>query len=272
MNFKRHDVQEFIEFNLGCLEVSRWKEYLPSLLSLNVDESIKKKLDNCIESDTYSYLYKSIYTFTQALSNISRRNFNWGIVQLYYSCFYAIRTEILLSNHCIVRCKGLYMVENLIGRKFFQIKFNNITGDHQMAIALLKKLKKEQLIMDEILDTELEGDDAYTWLRKHRERSNYQLKNFSDPETDEIFSHIDQYFKSNEVFELLYFYQTSSYEVCFDIDHSIIAIPFKKIQQVKNKINDKYGFNIWENYKHYLYIRNQLHSLGFDKNKIKQFI
>lgn len=271
MNFKRHDVQEYIEYDLGCLDLNNWKSYLPSLLVFTVDSSKKIKLENCIESDIQSYFFKSIYSFVQALSNIQRNNYNWSIVQLYYACFYAIRADVLLSNHCLVRCNGLYMTENQIGEKFQSVRFGNTRGDHQMAIALLKKLKNDHKITDEILDVELEGTDAYSWLMKHRERSNYQTKDFTDPRADELFIHVDNYFQTNTVYELLDFYNNEDYNICFDIDHAAISIPYKKIMQIRNKILAK-GYSTSDSIRHYPYLKKTLLELGLTKQNIKDLL
>lgn len=272
MSFKRHDVQEFIEYDLGCLDVNNWKSYQPSLVSFTVDTSKKANLENCIESDAISYFYKSMYSFVQALNNINRNHYSWSIVQLYYSCFYAIRADILLSNHCIVRCSGLYIAEIQVGQKFKSVRINNTRGDHQLAIALLKRLKNEHKLTDDILDIELEGTDAYTWLMKHRERSNYQLKNFADPDIDELFLHLDNYFKTKTLFELFDFYNQSDYSICFDLDHSVLSIPFKKIMQIKDKIDAKYSLSAPENLKHYSYLKSKLLELGLTKENVKNFI
>lgn len=271
MSFKRHDVQEFIEYDLGCVDLNNWKQYKSGLQVFTVDNTKRVKLENCIESDTLSYFYKSIYSFVQALNNIDKNNYNWSIVQLYYSCFYAIRADILLSNHCIVRCGGLFMVENKAGEQFHSITMN-ARGDHQMAIALLKKLKNEHKITDEILDIDLEGTDAYSWLMKHRERTNYQMKNFVDPEIDILFNHLNNYFKEKTLFELFNFYSQSDYGICFDLDHSILSIPFKKIIQIKEKIIAKHGFHLSGNIKQYIYLKDRLEELGLTKSNFKHFI
>lgn len=272
MSFKRHDVQEYIEYSLGCLDLSKWTNYLTSLSALTIDANIKSKLDNCIESDAYSYFYKSIYSFAQALGNINRNNYNWSIVQLYYACFYAIRADILLSDRCIVRCNGLYIIKNAVGQKFELVRFGKLRGDHQMAIALIKSLKIQRALQDEILDVELEGVDAYSWLMKHRERSNYQVKNFTDPQTDGLFNHVEPYFKNRNIFELLSFYNKSNYTICFDLDHSILSIPFKKIAQVKTKLEARYGFNKLDNIKSNQYVKKMFMDLGLSKEDFKKLI
>nr|WP_315233215.1 hypothetical protein [uncultured Flavobacterium sp.] len=271
MSFKRHDVQEFIEYDLGCLDLNNWKHYKSGLQVFTVNNTKRIRLENCIESDTLSYFYKSIYSFVQALNNIDKNNYNWSIVQLYYSCFYAIRADILLSNHCIVRCGGLFMVENKTGEQFQSITMN-ARGDHQMAIALLKKLKNEHKLTDEILDIDLEGTDAYSWLMKHRERTNYQMKNFVDPEIDVLFNHLNDYFKTKKLFELFNFYSQSDYSICFDLDHSALSIPFKKIMQIKEKIIAKHGLNLSGNIKQYIYLKDRLEELGLTKSNVKSFI
>ena len=272
MNFKRHEVQEYFEQIVGCLDIQNWKNYKTTLTRISIDLEKKSNLDNCIESDIYSYFHKSLYSFVQALSNIHRNNYSWSIVQLYYSCFYAIRADILLSNHCIIRCSGLYLIENDIGEKFNIFTINKVRGDHQLSIALLKKMHSEYKLTDEILDNELEGCDAYTWMMKHRERSNYQLKNFTDPEIDELFIHTSSYFKRKEISDLIAFYNNSDYTICFDLDHSVLSIPFKKIMQIKNKIKDKYPVNTKENTQHYIYIRKKLMEMGMTKSNFEKLI
>lgn len=274
MSSSRHEVQEFIEFKLGCANLLNWTNHKHDLLSFQIDDESRDRLNNCIKSDTYSYFHKAVLSFVQALINIQNSNYNWSIVKLYYCCFYLIRADILLSNYCIVRCGGLYLIKNEVGSTFTPFTQGKIRGDHQMTVALLKKLKNDYSIIDELLDNDLEGSDVYTWLMKHRERSNYQLKDFSDPQIDPLFNHLDNYFKTNNLFDLLSFYKNSNYNISFDLDHAVLSIPFKKILQIKSKIVSKHGTFLCSRqyFNKFFYIRAELSKVSITGRQVKDLL
>lgn len=273
MSFRRHEVQEYIEFSLGCQELSQWTSYKQKLEEFIIGNIEHAKLTNSIQGDSISYFHKSVYSFVQALGNIKRKNYNWSIVQLYYACFYAIRADILLSGHCTVRCGGLYLIENKVGKKFEPFRIGNVRGDHQMAIALLKKMKNDGKLDDSMLGITLETVDVYTWMMKQREASNYQAKNFSDPRIHDHFSHVDNYFCDDDLISLFQFYNSKNYDICVDIDHAILAIPYKKIIQIKDKIFSTYGSLLFRdlephNQQQYRYVKERLIEMGMNKKDV----
>ncbi len=271
-SFKRHDVQEYIEYQLNCFDINNWTSYKQSLINFQIDSTQELEISNCIGSDIQSYYFKSVFTFIQALNNIKRNYFNWAIVQLYYSCFYAIRCDILLSNHIIVRCSGLYLAENFAGNSFSPFTLNKVRGDHQMSIELLKKLKNEHKIIDEILDNNLDDDDAYTWMMKQREKVNYQIKDFHDPNPSNPVDHVYSYFKDDQVFDLLKFYNESDYSICFDLQHSIVSIPFKKIKQIQKKIESSHNIDIKLNIEKVQFMKKNLKHVGITFDEFKSLI
>jgi len=234
-SFKRNDVQVYIENAQNCYDIEKWKECKPKLILWEVKASDMTPLSNCIESDLTSYFFKALESFTQALADIKRGRYSWAVVKLYYSIFYLLRCDILLSNHLIVRCSGLYYLKLNVGNKFLSYNKNNTRGDHQLTISIVKDLHSNGLLLDPILDNKIDAIDAYTWHLSHRERINYQQKNFSEPDVDDVFSHLSQYFIEDRCSELFDFYNTHDYSICFDLDHSILAIPYKKLAQIWRK-------------------------------------
>lgn len=244
MSFKRHDVQEFIEYELGCFDLNQWPTYKSNLELWEVTGNNLQPLGRCMKSDLNSYYFKSVQTFLQAIHEIKQKKYSWAIVKLYYSVFYMLRCDILLANYMLVRCKSLYYTKVENGATLKTFNKNNIRGDHQLTIAFAKKLYDDGEIIDPIFGNQINDENAYLWLMKNRERVNYQMKDFSDPKHDQVLNHIISYFNEEKVSDLLNFYHLNTdYSVCFDLDHSILSIPFKKLLQIHSKIQDKIEYN-----------------------------
>jgi hypothetical protein len=240
-SFKRNDVQVYIENAQNCFDLENWGSYKNIFTNWEISENDIIPLANCVNSDATSYFFKAFESFIQALIDIHRDKQSWAIVKLYYSLFYLLRCDILLSNFMLVRNGGLYFSQMLKNEKFVQFKKGK-GGDHQLTISLIKDLYFQGKIVDPILDNKIDDNDAYTWFMKNRERINYSQKNFSEPDADICFTHLYNYFKQREVLELFEFYNSKDYSICFDLDHSILSIPYKKLVQVLKKGNEKIDF------------------------------
>ena len=238
-NFSRNDVQVYVENAQNCYDKERWSNYKQTFESWQISYNDILPLKNCLESDLTSYFFKAFESFSQALIDIKNHKSSWAIVKLYYSTFYLLRCDILLSNHLIIRCKGMYYSEIIQGKQFIPFVKGKVRGDHQLTIALLKDLHDKGKVIDPILDNELEDVDAYTWLMSNRERINYQQKNFAEPGIDNTLTHINVYFEHNNVNELFEFYNSKDYSICFDLDHSVLSIPYKKMIQIWKKSNGR---------------------------------
>lgn len=239
INFKRNDVQVYIENAQNCYEIEKWSNYKHLFIKWEINNNDISPLTNCLESDLTSYFFKAFESFSQALIDIHNKKYSWAIVKLYYSTFYLLRCDILLSNHLIVRCNGLYYSKINTGNKFTPYIKRKVRGDHQLTISLVKELHQTGQLNDPILDNKIEDVDAYTWLMQNRERINYQQKNFREPNTDSVFSHINNYFESRSLIDLFKFYNSKDYSICFDLDHSILSIPYKKLIQIWKKSNGR---------------------------------
>ena len=175
--------------------------------------------------------------FIADIYEIDNKKYAWSIVKLYYSVFYLLRCEILLSNHIIIRCKTLYYTKIKIGEKPIAFNSNKFKGDHQLTIALEEKLYNSGELSDPILGNKIDDENVYMWFMKHRDRVNYQMKDFSDPYCDPILAHIISYFNRKELIKLFEFYNSNNdYLICFDVDHTILAVPYKKLISVYKRI------------------------------------
>lgn len=266
-NFKRNDVQVYVENAQNCFEKEKWSSYQQNFLKWEIGSIDVNPLNNCLESDLTSYFFKAFESFSQALIDIRNRKHSWAIVKLYYATFYLLRCDILLSNHIIVRNKGLYYSKINQGNKFILYAKGKVRGDHQLTISLMKDLHNSGKLNDPILDNNLEDVDAYTWLMQNRERINYQQKNFAEPEIDNAFTHIFSYFENSNLVELFEFYNSKDYSVCFDLDHSILSIPYKKLIQIWTKSNGRIDIS-GNRIRKIAYCINDLKSLNIKKENI----
>lgn len=266
-SFKRNDVQVYIETAQKCFEIEKWSSYKHLFINWEISKSDLAPLNNCLESDLTSYFFKAFETFSQAIIDIHKKKYSWATVKLYYTVFYLLRCDILLSNYLIVRCNGLYYSKVSEGNKFTQYIRGKIRGDHQLTISLVKELYKNNQLIDPILDNLIEDVDAYTWLMQNRERINYQQKNFVEPGVDYFFHHINDYFYNYKLIDLLKFYNTKDYSICFDLDHSIMSIPYKKLIQIWKKSNGK--IDLSDNYlKKIIFYLEELRSFNFTKSDL----
>ena len=147
-NFSRNDVQVYVENAQNCYDKERWSNYKQTFESWQISYNDILPLKNCLESDLTSYFFKAFESFSQALIDIKNHKSSWAIVKLYYSTFYLLRCDILLSNHLIIRCKGMYYSEIIQGNQFIPFVKGKVRGDHQLTIALLKDLHDKGKVID----------------------------------------------------------------------------------------------------------------------------
>lgn len=272
MNFKRNDVQELIEAELLCFNIEQWASFKPSLEQWRITPQNIEKIKLSAKSDINSYFFKALQSFVQALHEISNKKYAWSIVKLYYTVFYLLRCEILLSNHIMVRCGTLYYAKVSLNEKMISFRPNKLSGDHQLTIGLEEKLYNLAELTDPILGNKIDGKNAYMWFLSNRERVNYQMKDYSDPICDVSLNHIFSYFEDKKLVELFHFYNSKTdYSICFDKDHSLLAIPYKKLISVYKRINSIIITNRDVNDK-LIETRKLLFDLDFQKSDILSLI
>ena len=245
MSFKRNDIQEYIESKCGCTDITKWRSYKQKLRNLNLTQNDVTYIQSQIKNDAVSYWLKAIHSFTQALEGIYAGNSAWSIVKLYYSVFYCLRGELLSNSHLLIRNGSLFCLDLSTETQFTEIK-HKLSGDHQLTIVYYSKLVNDGAIPDLVSSNQIDGINPYEWMLKQRERVNYQMQKFPDPRIDElldktydavVYKNIDALFKQID----------SSFNTdgiyLFDKDYSMIAIPFYKLQILRNQIQ-KFQLNI----------------------------
>ncbi len=235
MSFKRNECQEYIEQAQKCFDRTQWTSYKNKFEKWVISDSVE--LNRCAQSDALSYFIKALMSFSLAIDDLMNKKCSWAIVKFYYSLFYLLRADILLSGHIIVRCNSLYYTKNEPKASFQKLTAGKERGDHGLSIALYKRFHNNGIILDPLLDNNLDGNDVYTWYRKCRERINYSQKDFSEPDISDMLIHVFRnYIDDGGIEELFSFYDSNSYAICFDQDHALLSVPYKKLNQVYNKV------------------------------------
>ena len=272
MNFKRNDVQEFIETDLGCCNLSIWPSYKSALEKWSITSLNINHIRDCVNSDIQSYFLKAFQSFSQALHEIADKKYAWSIVKLYYCIFYLLRCEILLSNHIIIRCKSLYYTQVKLGGSPVVLAPKKFKGDHQLSIALAERLYNQSELNDPILGNKIDGENVYMWFMSHRDRVNYQMKDFSDPQCDPALQHIILYFNENKLLDLFKYYSLCpDFSICFDKDHTLLSVPYLKLVSIYKRISS----NLVLSYKAKVKIVDSLNlllDLGITKRDIQALI
>lgn len=141
--------------------------------------------------DILSYYYKSLLSFCEGLDAVSRKNYTWATVKLYYSVFYGLRCSLLCRDVVMVRAGGnLYRFKIASGVKYAKPKEMN---DHSGTIYTYVDFFQRT---DFFCSNPIEDRNAYFWLKECRDIVNYKDGVFHDPETTSMWENIDENIKS----------------------------------------------------------------------------
>lgn len=212
---------------MGCTDMMQWKSYKASLKAYQLTSNDVGLLNPLLERDATALYIKSLQTFSQALAGLKRGEFAWTLVKMYYSVFYAMRCEMSASSIITVMNGGILYAENKQSATLHSIQGH---GSHQAYINLRKTLPPSAIAHDVLLGNQIDaGEDVYTWMRENRERTNYQMKHFPDPDPDVVLNKVyTDYANLNKLTEAFKLYKTNSL-YCFDIDHATLAVPYTKL-------------------------------------------
>ncbi|MDE6004724.1 MAG: hypothetical protein K2G88_04995 [Oscillospiraceae bacterium] len=242
MSYKRHSVQEYCEAKFRGSKDSEWTSYKSQVASWNINPFEVQELEKANKKDMIANASKALISFIEALTSIDRNHYAWAIVKLYYSIFYSLRFEIMKSRHFLVRCKNVFCGELKESGTIFPLspRKKQEKGDHQLTIALEEQLVSEGLIIDPVLDNKIDDESPYIWMLKQRERINYRIQEFPDPECDDVLLQPSEYIHNKETTKLLKNYiNKTDLSYLFDPGHCMVAVPFFRICCVLNSIDKR---------------------------------
>lgn len=240
MTSKRNATQLYFERKVGCNEIDKWGSYKSKVTDLVLDSLDENKLRGLIIEDAKSYYQKGLISFCEAVYGIKNQRYTWSIVKLYYSTFYLLRADILLSGYYLIRCVSLFYGKAKKSTKLEKFHIPKVRGDHQYTTFFAKKLHEEGKRIDVIQDMLIEDILPYFWLMKQRERVNYQFKEFLDPLVDDILEVPVDYIKTGGEKKLYSLYDNDEHKIyCANEQHACVAIPYNKLKILQKDFSTK---------------------------------
>lgn len=188
--------------------------------------------------DILSYYYKSLLSFCEGLDAVSRKNYTWATVKLYYSVFYGLRCSLLCRDVVMVRAGGnLYRFKIASGVKYTKPKEMN---DHSGTIYTYVDFFQRT---DFFCSNLIEDRNAYFWLKDCRDIVNYKDGVFHDPETTSMWDNINEDIESTGIKKSLSNFVDEKDKYCFLPEYAVLAIPMNRIlivaQEVKNELSEQ---------------------------------
>lgn len=240
MNSDRFQVQQLIEFELGCSDPDQLKQFKSQFESLTVSSELHPRLVSASFDDARGLYFKALLSISEAVLALSRSYHSWAVVKLYYSVFFLTRCVFAARSLAIVKCSGIYTLETTIGaspikRDKGKFKGQDIKGDHKTVLATyVNDLGKN----DKIISNKVGTDTVFEWMMKKREEVHYRAPTFLEPDFQnfEISIHregklafwVDQYLSD---VEFIY---------CFQENHCCLATALQFAQQAKLELTDSF--------------------------------
>lgn len=189
-------------------------------------------ISSALREDALGLLYSAQITFLDALQGISSGYFSWGIVKLYYSSFYAVRS--LLAANSV----SIFYINNkpysLIVHPGHKIrKENGLT--HKVVWNVLINNFSHSVLLGQI-----DAFPAQTWLMNLRETANYRTAKFPDPMVPDCLSTLDTLGLEKAIRT---YSEDTSMLYTFDPDHAVVAFPLECIRKTRVTL-DRLGYKL----------------------------
>lgn len=200
-----------------------------------VEQSDVDLFKDGIHEDIKAFYYKSLLSYVEGLAAVSRKNYTWATIKLYYSFYFGLRCSLLCRNIIIVRAnKHLYYVRIQEKEPIYE-KPAEMT-DHGGTIDIYFKYFKNS---DIICLQKIDDKDAYKWLKDCREIVNYKDAEFHDPNITELWAEIDYDINNTSFKQVLEKYSYKIEQYCSQATTAILAIPTVRIRNVVKDIKNE---------------------------------
>lgn len=184
----------------------------------------------CCYRDAVGFYYNALVSFAQGLYSISKKNYSWASVQLYYSVYYACRATLGFDKYIIIRKGDLFKLKITEAEQTQRLNSRN---DHKMTIDYYKRTYGHT---DYLLSNNIDNIDFYTWIAELREITHYKQKHFKEPDCLNPFNSIASELKSGKMIcNLLEHYSTNWNLYCFQEEYAAIVGPYRLITDAHKK-------------------------------------
>jgi len=184
-------------------------------------------LQASLNSDAADLYYSAWVSFVDAIRGIQVGFYTWSIVKLYYSTFYCFRASLALDGICLFYVNRThYTVRAAAGS---QPKSCDDPGSHKPILNIFGLQKPTPILFSQTIELQTPSD----WLMAKREKANYKLARFEEPDCPSILKFIADIGvrKATEAY-----LSQKDFLYVFDPDHAIVAYPLKALEMTGSKM------------------------------------
>ncbi len=184
----------------------------------------------CCYKDAVGFYYNALVSFALGLHSISKKDYSWASVQLYYSVYYSCRAVLGFDKYILIRKGDLFKLKIKDAERTQKSSSRN---DHKATIDFYKSIYGQT---DYLLSNNIDNVDFYTWIATIREITHYKQNHFKEPDHLNIFDIIVSDLKSGKMIgELLEKFSTNWNLYCFQEEYAAITGPYHLLIDVHQK-------------------------------------
>jgi hypothetical protein len=229
INFNRYRAQLRCESILNSTTPEEWQNADFQNLILNASQA--SLLTNDLIDDSKDLYYKGILSFFEALKSINEGLFSWATVKAYYSIYYFLRSTMATYGVALIRQKSLYYLKVSDGQSPVKKTNKKYNSDHSGTINHYIDLFSSDILLSQ----EIDSVNSYDWMMGKREQINYRERTFNEPNHCDFWDYIANQVNIGRFDRLIQDYFNDPYLLCFQEEHAIIAIPFKRAILTRNR-------------------------------------
>ena len=197
------------------------------VINYSFSSSEKNSLIEERKTDTKGLIFKGLISIIIALEKFKNNYYSWPTVNLYYSCFYLLKSSLCSRNVFLFRKeRDMYYIDIDAKDKLTKVPSQH-KSDHNASIYLFKLMFSNTDILQ---SNSINNKHSYEWLRTKREEVNYKYPTFLEPQCPKFCQEIVKNSSSTKFIRLVKKYiEDEDIIYAFQEDHAILALPLKRL-------------------------------------------
>lgn len=233
MSFERHRSQVYCESIIGCTTIDEWSQKRSDWESHVLDASEAAKLRSFLIADACAMLYKGTLSISEAIFGLSKYQFSWSTVKLYYGMFYLLRCSMAMRGYSIIMNRGHYLIHAAPNEKPRKLTGDFYRSTHDCVIQSYIDLYHAQ---DELLTNTIDDQKPYLWMKDRREQVNYRERQFHDPNYPDFMETIFGFVEQKTISHWVKKYAFGDVLYCFLDDHAVLALPIRLLVRTRSEM------------------------------------
>ncbi len=240
ISFNRNGAQVYYESLIGVNNPSELRSHSNDFKNHRLTQAEANRLTNVLKDDSSKFFFNGLECLLEGIRGTLLGNYSWSAVKLYYSIYYFIRASLAVNGYAIIRSdKTMYRLRACQNEQPLFPGGREYSSTHEGTI---KHYKDVFLSADILLSNQIDGKDAYEWMKDVREIVNYRSEIFAEPNAFSIWDkYIDEVKDETFLNRLKVIYNDPLCVYCFQEDYAILAIPLIRLRESFDDITRQGG-------------------------------